>query len=189
MMDSDLAHAQIKKNFFRNLTETIVWCLQAGNIADPKASLRTFEPRTPPLTSQSSPVFCVALDRSDRLSSIGQLDPIPVTDLQGGRLLAYFPDDNLADGYAEEVSKGYFDVDNIPPYDTWVWMVEQVKNMTWSDGTSGPMPANFLVAWVPPAFLEIANEGVRANPEECVAWLDELDSPFTQTLKRLKLIE
>lgn len=189
MLHDDPAHAKSKNNFIRSLTETAAWCLQVGNIADPKTSLRTFEPRTPPLTSQDTQVFCVSLDRSRRLRSIGQGDLAPVTDLRGGRLLAYFPDYNLADGYAEEVSKGYFDVDNIPPYDTWVWMVENVENVTRDDGTTVRMPANFLVAWVPPVFLEIANKGVRGNPEECIAWLDELDNQFTHTLRRLRLTE
>jgi hypothetical protein len=189
MLHDDPAHAKSKDNFLRSLTETVVWCLQTGKIADPKTSLRTFEPKTPYLSSQDFQVFCVSLDRSRRLRSIGQRDLVPVTDLQGGRLLAYFPDHNLADGYAEDISKGYFDVDNIPPYDTWVWMVENVENVTRDDGTTERMPANFLVAWVPPAFLEIANKGVRGNPEECIAWLDELDNPFLQTLRGLNLIE
>jgi hypothetical protein len=40
-------------------------------------------------------------------------------DLTGGRLLAYFPDNNLACGVAEVESQGFFDTNNIPPYDTW----------------------------------------------------------------------
>jgi hypothetical protein len=51
------------------------------------------------------------------------------------------------------------------------------------------MPANFLVAWVPPVFIDLADKGILVNPEECIAWLDTLDNPFTQTLKRLNLIE
>ena len=179
MFDDDPVHPKSKNNFLRSLAETALWCLRAGSIADPKTSLRTFEPKTPLLSSQDTQVFCVSLDRSRRLRSIGHRELVPVTDLQGGRLLAYFPDYNLADGYAEEVSKGYFDVDNIPPYDTWVWMVESIEE---------ERPANFLVAWVPPVFLELANKGVLGNPEECIAWLDELDNPFSRTLRRLNLI-
>jgi hypothetical protein len=50
------------------------------------------------------------------------------------------------------------------------------------------MPADFLVAWVPPAFIELANGGIEVNPEECIVWLDTLDNPFTRALKRLNLI-
>src|SRR5690349_3791937 len=182
MLHDDLAHAKSKDDFLRSLTETVVWCLQAGNISDPKRSLRTFEPTYPHLSSQEFQVFCVSLDRSRRLGSIGQRNLVPVTDLRGGRLLAYFPAQNLADGYAEEISKGYFDVNNIPPYDTWVWMVENVEKVTRCDGTTDRLPANFLVSWVPPAFLGIADCGVQGNPEDCIAWLDELDNSFLQSL-------
>ena len=37
-----------------------------------------------------------------------------------GRLLAYFPDENLACGVAEAETQGFFTVDNVPPWDTWV---------------------------------------------------------------------
>ena len=31
------------------------------------------------------------------------------------------PDDNLADGAAALASRGFFDEDNAPPWDTWLW--------------------------------------------------------------------
>src|SRR5579863_5869635 len=110
MIYADLARPQVKKNFLRNLTETIVWCLQAGNIANPKTSLRTFEPKYDHLSSQYSQVWGVSFDRSNRLRSMGQDDLEAVTNLHGGRLLAYFPDDTLSDGVAESESNGFFDV-------------------------------------------------------------------------------
>jgi len=110
------------------------------------------------------------------------------TDLCGGRLLAYFPEDNLADGAAQTGSEGFFDVDNIPPYDTWVWMVRNVRAFDYRDGGKGELEANYLVAWVPPDFIELATAGVEANPEECILWLDTLDDEFVQSLKRLKFI-
>jgi hypothetical protein len=41
---------------------------------------------------------------------------------------------------------------------------------------------------VPPDFIELASRGVKANPEECILWLDTLDDEFVQSLKRLKFI-
>ena len=83
---------------------------------------------------------------------------------------------------------GFFDDFNIPPYDTWVWMAQDVRTAAFGDRLREDT-ANFLVAWVPPAFIELANQGILVNPEECIAWLDTLDTPFTQTLKRLNLID
>jgi hypothetical protein len=40
--------------------------------------------------------------------------------LLGGRLMVYFPDAALADGAAEVQSRGFFDVHNTPPWDTWI---------------------------------------------------------------------
>jgi hypothetical protein len=92
----------------------------------------------------------VSLERSHRLASPGKRILSSVTDLCGGRLLAYFPDDNLADGTAQAESEGFFDVDNIPPYDTWVWMVRNIRTLNYADGAKREMEANYLVAWVPP---------------------------------------
>jgi hypothetical protein len=68
-------------------------------------------------------------------------------------------------------------------------MVQDVRIIALEDGTKAEMPANFPVAWVPPAFIDLANKGILANPEECIAWLDKLDNPFTQTLRRSNLID
>jgi hypothetical protein len=71
----------------------------------------------------------------------------------GGRLLLYSPSENLACGAAEASSNGFFDVNNVPPWDIWV---------DFSDGT--------LVSWVPPALLDVAQMGIYVNPEECIRW-------------------
>jgi hypothetical protein len=71
----------------------------------------------------------------------------------GGLLLLYRPSENLACGAAEANSNGFFDVNNIPPWDIWV---------DFSDGT--------LVSWVPPALVDIAQMGIDVNPEACICW-------------------
>src|SRR5262249_9402333 len=53
-------------------------------------------------------------------------------------LLAYFPDENLSDGAAAVASDGYFDYDNIPPWDTWVVYVAA---------------DHLLLSWVPDALV------------------------------------
>jgi hypothetical protein len=103
-------------------------------------------------------------------------------------LLAYFPSDNLACGVAEAESKGFFDVDNIPPYDTWVWMVSDTRLVV-REGEKREVEANYLVAWVPSDFIQLANGGVVVNPEQCIVWLDTLDDEFVRSLKRLKLMQ
>jgi hypothetical protein len=70
-----------------------------------------------------------------------------------GRLLLYYSYDNLADGAAQQSSNGFFDADNVPPWDTWV---------SFSEGV--------LLSWVPPSLIEAAQMGIDANPEECIRW-------------------
>jgi hypothetical protein len=82
----------------------------------------------------------------------------PVADLkfaEGGRLLLYLPLENLACGAAQVSSGGFYDADNVPPWDLWVAYVDHT---VWS--------------WVPPALIEVAQLGIDANPELCIRWND-----------------
>jgi hypothetical protein len=72
-----------------------------------------------------------------------------------GRVLNYYPSENLADGAAEVGSLGFFDVENAPPWDTWI---------EYSDGR--------LACWVPEPLIQLAEAGIDANPEECIQWAD-----------------
>ena len=68
---------------------------------------------------------------------------------------------DLSDGAAEAESRGYFDVNNTPPWDTWVAFIHYPNSSEQS----------YLVAWVPPEFIELAHAGIQVIPEECVKWL------------------
>jgi hypothetical protein len=184
-MATGLNNIHDERQFIERLTETIYWCREMGSPSEPKTSLRTCRPTD--LISPRCQVFSVCASRSLHLFSSGKRNLPSVTDLCGGRLLAYFPDDNLSDGFAETVSNGVFDVANIPPYDTWVWMVPNMRTVQYADGASGEMEANYLVGWVPPDFIQLASDGVEANPEGCILWLDTLDDEFVRSLRRLSL--
>jgi hypothetical protein len=97
--------------------------------------------------------------------------------LGGGRLLTYFPDGDLACGAAEAESDGFFDVHNAPPWGTWVAMIED-------DWERDDCSSIYLVAWVPPAFLEHAHRGISVNPENCIAWLDSTSVWLNDALRR-----
>jgi hypothetical protein len=100
----------------------------------------------------------------------------PGQDLGGGRLLVYFPDKDLADGAAETATNGYFDTQNTPPWDTWVAFVSE-RPTIWN-----PCYAQYLVAWVPPTFVELVKAGIGVNPEECIRWLDKSGIQFARAL-------
>jgi hypothetical protein len=105
-------------------------------------------------------VETLAEKRAGQLRTERRYPTTECSDLAGGRLLLYRPNENLFDGAAQYASKGFFDVDNIPPWDTWICFFERQ-----------------LVSWVPPKLLELANQGIDANPEGCIAWAPETGLP------------
>jgi hypothetical protein len=69
------------------------------------------------------------------------------------RLLVFDPDQTLSDGAAEVATDGFFDVDNVPPWDTWaVW---------------GPTSEHrgYLLCLIPERWTETASTGILVNPE------------------------
>jgi hypothetical protein len=93
----------------------------------------------------------VASKRSGLLGDISAQEGLKLS--TNGRLLLYYPHENLACGAAEVSSNGFFDVNNVPPWDIWVDFSERT-----------------LVSWVPPILLEAAQMGIDVNPEGCIGW-------------------
>jgi hypothetical protein len=69
-----------------------------------------------------------------------------------GRILLYIPSENLFDGAAMYSSKGFFDLNNNPPWDIWVYFSEQT-----------------LVSWVPRALEPLAQEGISTRTLKAVS--------------------
>lgn len=82
--------------------------------------------------------------------------------LVGQRFIVYLPETNLADGAAALVSHGYFDDDNVPPWDTWVVYIPA------DAGEPGK-----LISWVPPQLFKLVDDAIQVNPEECIYWATE----------------
>lgn len=76
--------------------------------------------------------------------------------VKSGRLLLYFPSENLACGAAHESSGGFYDFDNVPPWDLWVGFADRA-----------------LVSWVPPRLIVAAQMGIDVNPENCIQWMQQ----------------
>jgi hypothetical protein len=100
---------------------------------------------------------------------------LPALELPG-RLMVYFPHLNLRDGAAELESGGFFDLDNSPPWDTWVAVFEDQ-----SDSEPGP----YVIAWVPEPLIGAAEAGIAVNPEGCIVWLDESEVAAKRLFARL----
>jgi hypothetical protein len=154
--------------FAQRLSETQRWCTRPGRL-DPRTSLRSHE--IMPWILEPDPFRIVRYLAEQRRHKLEERsgdgpyrDPAPAS---GGRLLVHYPGLNLTDGAAELASDGFFDLWNLPPWDTWIAFGEQpttARELSW---------ATFLISWVPPQLVDHANLGVEINPEQCIAWLDD----------------
>jgi hypothetical protein len=89
---------------------------------------------------------------------------IPIPDLSvlqsTGRLLLYEPLETVTDGASEASSRGYFDIRDAPPWDTWF--------LYWEGA---------IVSWVPESLIGCAQSGIDANPVDCIRWIDWSELP------------
>jgi hypothetical protein len=170
------------KPFELRLAETIAWCVPRVDGDDPATSLRSEQLR--PRVLESDRAWTV----QGVLSSRASVDPgvraavaaQSVHDLLGGRLLLFYPDLTLADGAAEGESGGFFDLDNTPPWDTWVGLFRH-EDAEISE-------RDYLVSWVPPEFIRAVERGIFVNPEECILWLADSQVPLVAELRAAGLL-
>ena len=148
--------------FWERLQEAASWCAERASLDDPRGCLRSEGVRPRVLEpSYFDAVQTVAYGRRPR--KIVVADPFVA-----GQLLVYFPDGELADGAAEQESKGFFDVNNAPPWDTWVGFFRD-------DVGQDSSVAQYLIAWVPRLLVPLAQAGIDVNPERCIEWLDDAE--------------
>jgi len=154
--------------FLQALRDTIDWCEPRATITDIKNCLRSDSLSPYPFAGRRSEV----VDSVVRERHIYRKDPSSLSaySLAQGKLLDFMPDQNMTDGMAEEDSYGFFDVTNVPPWDTWVAYVEESPS------------CNYLVCWVPRRLIGVATAGINVNAEGCIAWLDDTNFLLRQQL-------
>ncbi|MCY1043009.1 hypothetical protein OV208_16940 [Corallococcus sp. bb12-1] len=74
---------------------------------------------------------------------------------------------------------GFFDDDNVPPWDTWVGQFREDPEMP-------QQSQDYIISWVPPVFVEAVARGIQANPEYCIQWLEDSTTLMAQRLKDLR---
>jgi hypothetical protein len=105
-------------------------------------------------------------------------------DFKRGALLLFDPGQSLSDGAAQVESKGFFDADNVPPWDLWVAYIEEAKQRpkVWTPFDS------FLLCWIPPHLEDLVDRSIAVNPERCLHWARDVDSPFLRRLRLASLL-
>jgi hypothetical protein len=154
--------------FWTSLSTTISWCLPLVDATNPAGCLRSSGSRPRVFTTSHINTVSEAL----RQRYPAPQATVDVGDLRGGRLLVYFPDQDLADGAAEAESRGFLDVNNAPPWDSWIAAVQ----------FEPPSSDSHLITWVPPEFVPLVDAGIHANPEECIQWLEDANVELRKRL-------
>ncbi|HEX5682776.1 MAG TPA: hypothetical protein VFY73_01975 [Ideonella sp.] len=143
------------------LAETVAWCDSLGQ----SDSYRTKALRPSLFHNGFDDLVCrVGSSRQNHLRYNSLPVQLETPLIVRGRFMVYFPDENLCDGYAELVSNGFFDIDNVPAHDTWVSYFEENR--------LSPSARRHLLCYVPLAAIDAASEGIDGNPEQCIDWLD-----------------
>ena len=94
--------------------------------------------------------------RSQLVASEGPIDQDSILSQRRGRLLHYWPAENVSDGASEVASLGILDGNDVPPWDTWIHYAE-----------------GKLTCWVPEELIGRVQDGIDANMVQCVQWADQ----------------
>jgi hypothetical protein len=164
------------KNEFRDAQ---AWCAAKADLTRPKDCLRD-ERLKPQLLPPSRLDAVDDVRRSRRLYSDRHVSADLDSVVAGGRLIAYSPDFNLACGMSEVETKGYFDVNNTPPWDTWVALLDAPNAKHWETS---------LIAWVPAPFVPLVQAGINVIPECCVMWLDDCPVSLQRLWEEVSMAE
>ena len=138
--------------------EAARWC----EVAAPDCQLRT--PALRPVLSAmlTSEELTAALEEL-----IGKrrklLDPWGPTTFPDGRLIVCEMNEAISSGESEAVTSGFFDVDDRPPWDTWIWTIPRSNE-------SGQAT---LISWVPQRLEGIVTRGIEVNRYGCIYWLSD----------------
>ena len=153
------------------LSETVVWCLRRSLQHDQFRS-RELDPsaflRIPPFgesnigvwlerkrESYQSAIIAINANRSVLVRDMNIEVADPAVAGSKGRLLLYEPLETVTDGASGSSSRGFFDIEDAPPWDTW---------FLYSEGS--------ILSWVPEALVQDAQAGIDANPVDCIHWCD-----------------
>lgn len=144
-----------------------------------------YQVEAPAIQAERQAIVDALSDERARLLEIANTYPDPretdllASSLAGGRLLICAGlDESVIDGAAEAESRGFFDVNDLAPWDTWICYVPQ------QHGADGAIDqASFVMSWVPSVFLDLVEAGIRVNPVGCILWAEEDDSPYTRYLR------
>ncbi len=181
--------------FDKRLADTIKWCSRKLDLIDLHSALRSSELLPKNLESikhgvlieggfendsKLAPLFMhcnphrllkeVVKKRAEIISNNTSLTPQTTTwRISEGKLLCWDFDIYNDDGALQSLSNGFFGLNDDPPWDTWVHHFKARELVGKKKVTK-----EYLLCWIPYAFIETANEAIPAAVFNNLVWLDEL---------------
>jgi hypothetical protein len=153
------------------LSETVAWCL-SKSLQNDQLRSRQLDPsailKVPSLDEVGVEVLLQRMHESYQraIYAINETRSTLVRDTKieivepalaqsRGKFLLYEPLETVTDGAAASSSRGFFDISDAPPWDTW---------FLYSGDT--------IFSWVPESLVPNAQAGIDANPVDCIHWSD-----------------
>lgn len=152
--------------FQERLAETVSWAARRGGEGPLAEALRSSLLAPPPATPWPETLRSVS---EKRLAQLGRSWRRTLDPLGGGKLMVYFPTPPHSRGGARNISDGFFDDRDTPPWDTWVAYVEETSR-------------SYLVTWVPPFAFAQASAGIGAATKS-LAWLDKASVRLSERIQ------
>lgn len=181
--------------FKKRLAETIAWCSKRVK-DEPTDKLRSSELRPPGwrLNHRLNLQLCdvveaIVAERAYCVQNWADFREHKTAEgLAGGRLLfCTSATMSIPDGYVTQASNGFYDEDDMPPWDTWLcyWGTER----HYAAGNDKRYQIEYLVSWVPASLIELANVGVEKHFMDCMSWAAKENEPFSHQLRFADLME
>jgi hypothetical protein len=179
-MDRDAASLSWLDELRRRVVEVDAWAHRRWRADDLAHSTRApvLSPARP--GADASLVTAATVEEVARRRAAMLLTEPPSDREVRGRLLAFDREMSLSDGAAAVESRGFFDDDNTPPWDCWlVFVVDKPR----SPGRWSPFDS-YVLCWIPASLVDVVTRAAQVNPEDCLRWADELQSPWLEQITR-----
>ncbi len=118
----------------------------------------------PSLAALEEAVHELAERRAELLEPVVEAAAVPEAP---GRLLVCEFNMSIADGRSEAGSEGFFDLEDRPPWDTWLVCFGKVRPQ------QPDQPIECLISWVPEELVALACAGIDANRCGCIYWVGD----------------
>lgn len=124
-------------------------------------------------TSVSSAVADICERRHRELI---RLLTVETTAIEGRILVTTAITESVVDGAASASSSGWFDSNDLPPWDTW-FAYARLNTRMFTEREA-------LFAFVPRAWEDRAERGMKVNPVDCIQWATDEDLRVLEALLR-----